>query len=322
MVLGFRTSNETGYSPYLGHPYNVANNINNIDGDPNHTGDGGQIQTLKIPAITALQEAYVRKRIDTVNDLDNVLYEICNESEANQGNIDWQNHFIDYIHSYEAGKVKQHPVGFTVPWPNGNKTVLFASHAEWISPNGNGGYDSNPPANDGRKVIIHDTDHFWGLGGSADWVWESFTRGLNPIFMDPYSDYASFISQDVLSPYDPTSIGVRANLSYILKYANRMNLEAMTPRGDLCSSGYCLANPKANGAEYLVYLPNAASTTSILDKLRGVVSSMHSTNSQVTVDLSATQGQLTVEWFNPSTGANIAWGTVIGGASRSFVAPF
>ena len=31
-------------------------------------------------AITALQEAYVRKVVDTVNDLDNVLYEISNES--------------------------------------------------------------------------------------------------------------------------------------------------------------------------------------------------------------------------------------------------
>ena len=30
--------------------------------------------------MTALQEAYVRKVIDTVNDLDNVLYEITNEA--------------------------------------------------------------------------------------------------------------------------------------------------------------------------------------------------------------------------------------------------
>ena len=248
----------TGYSPYPGHPYNAANNINGIDGDPNHTGDGGQIQTLKIPAITALQEAYVRKLIDAVNDLDNVLYEICNESEANQDNIDWQNHFVDYIHNYEAGKPKQHPVGFTVPWPNGNNAVLFASHAEWISPNSGGGYDNDPPANDGRKVIISDTDHIWGLGGSVDWAWKSFTRGLNPIFMDPYDDYASFIWKGLLDPDDPSVVNIRANLGDILKYAKRINLEAMTPRGDLASSGYALANPAGSGAEYLVYLPSGA----------------------------------------------------------------
>jgi hypothetical protein len=313
----------SGISPYPGHPYNAANNINQIDGDPNHTGDGGQIQTLKIPAITAYQEAYVRKLIDTVNDLDNVLFEICNESEANQDNIDWQNHFIDFIHAYEAGKPKQHPVGFTVPWPGGNNAVLFASHADWISPNGDGGYDSNPPANDGKKVIISDTDHIWGLGGSADWVWKSFTRGLNPIFMDPYSNYASIIWQGQLSPNSPTTISVRANLTYILKYANRMNLEMMTPRADLCSSRYCLANPAANGAEYLVYLPSGATATRFLDKLVNKVASTYlSPNSQVSVDLSATTEQLSVEWFNPNTGQTIAGGTVSGGSSHSFTAPF
>ena len=29
-------------------------------------------------------------------------------------------------------------------------------------------------------------DHLWGIGGNRAWVWKSFTRGLNPIFMDPY----------------------------------------------------------------------------------------------------------------------------------------
>ena len=37
-----------------------------------------------------------------------------------------------------------------------------------------------------------------------------------------------------------------------LAYANRMNLSSMRPRGDLASSGYCLANP---GEEYLIYVP-------------------------------------------------------------------
>jgi hypothetical protein len=314
----------TGYSPYPGHPYNAANNINGIDGDPNNTGDGGQIQTLNIPAITALQEAYVRKLIDTVNDLDNVLFEICNESEANQDNIDWQNHFIDYVHWYEAGKPKQHPVGFTVPWPDGNNAVLFASHAEWISPNGEGGYDNTPPANDGSKVIIVDTDHIWGLGGDRTWAWKSFTRGLNPIFMDPYDDYASFIWNGFLAPNDPSVVSLRANLGYILSYANRMNLAAMVPRQDLCSTRYCLANPAPGGAEYLVYLPSGRTATAMRDTLGiGKEPSIYlPLDSWVTVDLSATPGELTVEWFNPGTGEITAGGTATGGAVRRFTAPF
>lgn len=39
-----------------------------------------------------------------------------------------------------------------------------------------------------RKVILVDTDHLWGVGGSPAWVWKSFLRGHNPIFMDPYDN--------------------------------------------------------------------------------------------------------------------------------------
>ena len=54
-----------------------------MDGDPRGTGDGAAgVQSLAIPAITALQEAYARKVVDTLNDLDNVLYEIGNEPIA------------------------------------------------------------------------------------------------------------------------------------------------------------------------------------------------------------------------------------------------
>ena len=47
-------------------------------------------------------------------------------------------------------------------------------------------YRTNPPPADGRKVILTDTDHLWGVGGDVAWVWKSFLRGLNPLFMDPY----------------------------------------------------------------------------------------------------------------------------------------
>jgi hypothetical protein len=323
----------SGYSPYPGHPYNRANNINGIDGDPNKTGDGGDIHTLKNPAITALQEAYVRKLIDTVNDLDNVLFEICNESENTPEAIAWQNHFIDYIHSYETSKPKQHPVGFTVPYPNGNNADLFASKADWISPNEAGGYDSNPPVNDGRKVILTDTDHIWGLGGNTSWAWKSFTRGLNPIFMDPYDEYASFIWGGYLDPQDPVVVKLRANLGYILSYARRVNLAAMTPQPGLCSTGYCLANPSADNSEILVFLP-AGETTSSLSEAVGLKSQDHKKlnswidsfylplDSKVTIDLSYTTSELTVEWFNPENGMIESGGTVVGGSPKSFIAPF
>ena len=70
-----------------------------------------EILQLAVPAVTALQEAYVRHVVDTVNDLDNVLYEISNE--AADYSTAWQYHMIRLIHDYERAKPKQHPVGMT-----------------------------------------------------------------------------------------------------------------------------------------------------------------------------------------------------------------
>ena len=62
-----------------GHPFNKHNNINGIDGDVDGDRRVIETHTRRVPAVNAIQEAYVRKVIDTVNDLDNMLYEIANE---------------------------------------------------------------------------------------------------------------------------------------------------------------------------------------------------------------------------------------------------
>ena len=99
-------------NPWQGHPFNRANNVNGIDGDRNGDGQGPEVHTLEAPPeILELQKAYVRRVIDTVNDLDNVLYEIGNEMHV--GSAAWQYRMIEFIHDYEKTKPKQHPVGMT-----------------------------------------------------------------------------------------------------------------------------------------------------------------------------------------------------------------
>ena len=287
-------------NPWKGHPYNNKNNINGINGDPSGNGSGEEVHTMQVSAVTALQEAYIRKVIDTVNDLDNVLYEISNES--NSDSLAWQGHMVEYIHQYEAGKPKQHPVGMTIVWPFGNNADLFASAAEWISPNsGDGTYLFDPPVTDGSKVIISDTDHLCGVCGNREWIWKSFTRGYNVIFMDVYDGTGYGVGADGFDPNDPTFVSNRKNMGYTLSYARRMNLTAMTPVPNMASTGFVLANPSGPKAEYLVYLP---------------------TGGDVTVDLSGTSGNLTVEWFNPENGSRGVYGTVVAGGNLTFTAPF
>ena len=273
------------------HPFNGENNINGIDGDKNRDGFGHEIYQLEDPAIRALQEAYIIKVIETVNDLDNVLYEISNENHINS--TEWQYHMIDFIHQYEQKLPRQHPVGMTFQYKGGRNEDLFNSPADWISPNGEGGYTTDPPADNRGKIIITDTDHLWGIGGNVQWIWKSFLRGLNPIFMDPY-DRSILHGPEDTTWLDP----IRRNLGYTRTFAERIDLLLTPPRPDLASSTYCLANP---GTAYLVYLPGGAATT---------------------VDLRDFSHEMQVEWFDPASGTTQKSAPVAGGPVGSFESVF
>jgi hypothetical protein len=265
-----------------GHPFYAANNVNYIG-----IASINDYQVLPLdPRVQALQESYIREVIDTVQDLPNVLYEVANESSGG-GSVDpgfleaiglseppdwgdstqWQYWVIDFLKQYEAQMgYARHPVGMTMQYPVRDQSkvndVLFDSLADWISP----GFDdvdspmqssrwsTDPPANDGAKVIISDTDHYSPMKSDALWAWKSFLRGHNPILYDlgivsgvdppdPSSGSPSFAS---LEP-------ARHAMGDTLRFAREMGLIAMEPRDDLSSTGYALANP---GEEYLVLQPD------------------------------------------------------------------
>lgn len=318
-----------GYeNPWPLHPFHGDNNINGINGNPGGEGEreGWEVHTLNVPAITARQQAYIRKVIDTVNDLDNVLYEITNETAI--FSKDWQYHMIRFVHTYEATKPKQHPVGMTSfdtspedASRDGAIEALLSSPADCISPSNDrmANYATSPPPASGKKVVLSDTDHFFGIGGDHNWVWKTFTRGLNPIYMDPL-DFLTGGQQD-----PPGAGTARLAMGDTRAYANRMNLAAMIPRSDLCSTTFCLADP---GFEYLVYVPFGSHWLEpyiqLLPsyRLRSWIKSLELFSRTVTVDLGAASKALTVEWFNPITGEITATGTRTGGRSQNFTAPF
>ncbi len=294
-----------GGNPWRGHPFHVANNVNGLDVNPQNPDDGRITHTLRLPEVTRLQEQYVERVVTELAALDNVLYEIANESWG--GSIEWQYHLIDFVHQTERRLGVRHPVGMTIPWegvetPASNE-VLFDSPAEWISPGYPGGiYRSDPPPADGRKVVIADTDHLWGLGGTLNWIWKSFCRGLNPILMDPYEaqyGLSDFPLEGILhNRYHPLWEPLRRNLGYTRRYAERMNLNRCVPHGELTNTEYCLADP---GQEYLVFLPDGV---------------------RARLDLCEAPGSFAVEWFDPMTGVLVEAAPVEGGEARWFVSPF
>lgn len=273
-----------------GHPFHAANNINGIG-----ITSIADYQVLPLdPRVKAFQETYIRKIVDTVHDLPNVLYEVANESSGGGAtdknfaqilglgeapdwgdSTEWQYWVIDVVKQYEKQRGYQtHPTGMTMQFPVADQTKvndpLFNSPADWISP----GYDDeiftggrhpmapdsppsrwydNPPAADGRKVIITDTDHYAPGKGDALWAWKSFLRGHHPILMDFGIIEGVKPPDPAASPANGAFESARYAMGDTLGYAQRTNLAQTKPRGDLSSTGFVLANP---GVEYLVLQPD------------------------------------------------------------------
>lgn len=274
------------------HPFHAPNNVNGVEADADGDGKALEYNTLEeTPAgrrVLALQEAYVRKVVDTVNDLDNVLYEICNE--AHGGSTAWQYHFIRFVKDYEKTKPKQHPVGMTFQYKGGTNQILYDSPADWISPNPGSdkeSYRTNPCAGCTTKIVVNDTDHLWGhTGGDNVWVWKTFMRGLHPLFMEEM-------------PPSPTwQDSARQAMGQVRRFADRMNLAAMKPESGLSATGYCLA---ARGSEYLVFQHDKG---------------------EFTLDLKDAPGDFDVEWFDVNQNRLILAGRASGGAVRTFTTPF
>jgi hypothetical protein len=190
----------------------------------------------------------------------------------------WQYWVIDVVKRHETARgYAAHPIGMTMQFPVAEQTrvnePLLHSQAEWISP----GYDdehftegrhpmapgappsrwfADPPPADGAKVVISDTDHYAPGNGDALWAWKSFVRGHHPILMDfgliggiePTGQSNPEAGVPPFEFYEPA----RWAMGDTRRFAERMNLIEMQPRGDLSSTGYALANP---GAEYLVLEP-------------------------------------------------------------------
>lgn len=294
------------HTPYAWNfnPFKAGNNLNGIAALPADVHNGSNTAVLNA------QKLYVREVIDMVNyyNLNNVLYEIGNEIPNNTLSDLWQNDMIDYIHTYELQTYgTNRPVGKTDQYNTGANSLLFNSPADWISPGKDSGdfdcLDGHTPISNGDKVIISDTDHFYFIwytngGNPVDYVWKSFTGGINAIHMDNWGGGSNLVGY-LLGPTSSETFSlVRANMGYAKLLSERIDLISTTPQPNLSSTGFCLASDH----EFIVYLP--------------------SNSSSATVNMSGISGQFSVEWIDANTG-NITFGSQItGGSSKNFSSPY
>ena len=282
------------------HPFAGPNNVNGLEADEDGDGRGLEVHSLRDTTVgrraLALHEAYVRRVLETLNDLDNVLYEIGNE--GGKYSETWQNHLVEFIHRSEATMPRQHLVGITFHFSKdraqrGNNRMLFDSPADWVSPGNEPAapgvafsFNRNPTPNYPGKVVVADTDHLgWNAKRDEDWAWKQFLRGNHTWYLE--WAYAS-----------PTeAVAVRRGLGQTVRWARMVDLASLEPSITIASTPWCLAAP---GREYLVYQPQPG---------------------PFAVDLIGEGRTYAVSWFSPATGVTSAGDEARGGGRREFTAP-
>jgi hypothetical protein len=284
------------------HPMLAGNNINGVSCDTNSDAHCEETHTLADATITSYQDAYVRKVIDALNDIDGYIYEIVNETGFD--NVTWQNRVADLIIQYELQDGRQsHPIwmshwGAASRQPPSNRYLFENAHVHIVAPAGRE-YETNPPHNHGNKrvnVVFHDTDHA-GYGNgvvTVDWPWKAFTRGISPLYLDCPHGYCR-------REPDSDRPLIRRAMAQTLAFANRINLKDMT-----VATGYKIIDSSyglyQTCAEYLMYMPKDG-------------------RNKINLESCKPEDFFSVEYFEPKTGATISGGRVRGGATRSFDPP-
>ena len=140
---------------------------------------------------------------------------------------------------------------------------------------------------------MNDTDHLGGSPvGDRQWVWKSFTRGMNTLFMDRYD-----LPDSITNGPIPNAMAIRQAMGDTRSYAERMDLLTAVPDTGIASTGFALASD----TEALIYNPSS---------------------SGFTVNLQRYSGDVEVEWFNPVTHQTTTAAAVPGGSTRTFQSPF
>ena len=283
-----------------GNVFNPVNNVNGVNADSNGDGWGVEFFTSPSPAIKSYQQEYIGKVIDTLNDLDNVFFELSNEAAGHQ----WHTEIIDYVKSYEFTKPKQHLVFYSPGGLSGAGTYDFASYDDVVGSAADvfagstafgDHYRTDPPENHSGKPAIFDMDHIAAgedsLKNDHTFAWKAFTRGYHFNLYDlPFEEPQAESAAWEIARKNAGAIGNFANKKFA-------DLSRMHPQSGLSSTGYALANP---GSEYLIYQSGSGSFW---------------------VNLQA--GTYNYEWYHPSAASSAGSGSIAAsGGHQSFTPPF
>ena len=248
------------------HAFNRDNNVNGVDGDHRNTGtgtDGKQgFCSLGNPKVLEYQKAYILKVVDTVNEFDNVYYEIANENYYSEA---WELALCDAIKAHERTMPRQH-LTIRRDFPSHSYVVQkwdpATVHAKIVA------------LRHLRVPLLFDTD--WVINDSDDEVrkaaWSAVASGGHFDYMDDSMEFRTVAAADKRAR-------LHKQIDYIARFVKGIMPWEMTPDDGLVKSGlaFAMGNPRV----LFAYLP---------------------TGGNVTMDLSAMKGTLNARWYNPLNG--------------------
>ena len=254
--------------PWPRHPYKAGRNLEGIDGDVDNDGNGSEIHVVPHPDnVFDKQLAYAKAIVDELNEFDNVVWEITNESTSDSWQ--WQYDLIEGIRDHEmlTHGERAHLIWMSCSGGNGFLTDVNNT-ADIVSPCGSGGYTSaanaNPPAlrlQDLHHLHIFDSDHLAPRLAEPKFVWKSAMRGYHPIFMDLSYDLEWFPL-----PWDTSEQrwdDIKSSLAAVQKVLDNIDMGRMAPQARdstyPSTSHFTLfstadpANPMPDGFQVLTY---------------------------------------------------------------------
>jgi Putative collagen-binding domain of a collagenase/Family of unknown function (DUF6298) len=271
------------------HVYQRDNNINGVDGDPNHSGRGRDsdkgFASLNNPKVMRYQQALVRKVVDTVNDFDHILFEIANENINRQ----WELAMCDYLHEYEKTKPKRHQV-MPMDIPNHWEVVQ-----RWDTQAVRLGFLKRY---DLRRPMIFDTD--WTLNNNDDEIrramWSAVLTGAHFNYLDASFQPGSSHGGDSRG-YRRAAL--RRQIGILAAFTRQIRFWEMAPADGVVDNGNI--SVLASSKEMAAYLPFGGT---------------------VTLDMQNLKSTREAYWYNPRNGV---WRAVDdftpGYAQQAFTAP-
>ncbi len=267
--------------PWLVHPFNRSNNIQEIN-RRSHSG----------AKLAPVHSQYLRRMVDELYDLDNIIWEVGNELGGKSG--PWVRQVVERLRELEDEKVATDPLNQGrrhLIWVSciGNRAMPGPAYgADLVSPcnverygvgTGSSCFDvarpARPPAADGSRVVLADADHLEPLAADADWAWKSFFRGHHPLALTIPNGRKSlpwWRGRCDLDRGRQNTARLRRSLATIVRVARKADLAASVPQstlmpdhpGTVSSFGYALFSSKdpnaagpPDGRRFLIYQAEA-----------------------------------------------------------------